>query len=45
MPSTGSYFNEKARRTELVSLEMYEGKVQSNATPFSCIESTHPLGG
>lgn len=35
-----SYFNEKARRTELVSLEMYEGKMQSNATTFSSIEST-----
>merc|ERR1712025_364339 len=35
-----SYFNEKARRTELVSLEMYEGKEQGNATVFSSIENT-----
>jgi len=35
-----SYFNDKARRTELVSLEMYEGKEQGNATIFSSIENT-----
>jgi len=35
-----SYYNEKARRTELVSLEMYEGKTQSNATTFSSIDSS-----
>jgi len=35
-----SYFNEKARRTELVSLEMYEGKEQNNATMFSSIDNT-----
>ena len=35
-----SYFNDKARRTELVSLEMYEGKEQGNATIFSIIENT-----
>jgi len=35
-----SYFNDKARRTELVSLEMYEGKEQSNATMFSSIDNT-----
>merc|ERR1712002_84849 len=33
-----TYYNEKARRTELVSLEMYEGKTQSNATTFSSID-------
>ena len=27
-----SYFNEKSRRTELATLELYEGKVQSNNT-------------
>lgn len=25
-----SYFNEKSRRTEIASLELYEGKIQSN---------------
>ena len=35
-----SFFNDKARRTELVSLEMYEGKEQGNATVFSSIENT-----
>jgi len=34
-----SYFNDKARRTELVSLEMYEGKEQANATIFSSIDN------
>ena len=34
-----TYYNEKARRTEVVSLEMYEGKTQSNATTFSSVES------
>lgn len=27
-----SYFNEKSRRTEIASLELYEGKIQSNTT-------------
>ena len=35
-----SYFNDKARRTELVSLEMYAGKEQGNATIFCSIENT-----
>ena len=35
-----SFYNEKARRTEVVSLEMYEGKAQSNATTFSSIQSS-----
>ena len=34
-----TFYNEKARRTEVVSLEMYEGKEQSNATTFSSIDS------
>jgi len=34
-----SFFNEKARRTELVSLELYEGKQQSNSSMFSSIEN------
>ena len=34
-----TFYNEKARRTEVVSLELYEGKVQSNATTFSSVES------
>jgi len=35
-----TYFNDKARRTELVSLELYEGKTQGNASMFSSIENT-----
>jgi len=27
-----SYFNEKSRRTEIATLELYEGKIQSNTT-------------
>jgi hypothetical protein len=27
-----SYFSDKSRRTEIVTLELYEGKVQSNTT-------------
>lgn len=34
-----TFFNEKARRTELVSLELYEGKLQSNSTMFSSIDN------
>ncbi|CAH1114196.1 unnamed protein product [Psylliodes chrysocephalus] len=30
-----SYFNERFRRTEVVSAELYEGHVQSNSTVFS----------
>jgi len=33
-----SFFNDKARRTELISLELYEGKAQSNASVFSSVE-------
>ncbi|XP_076287606.1 ER membrane protein complex subunit 1 isoform X3 [Lasioglossum baleicum] len=35
-----SYFNEKSRRTEIASLELYEGKVQSNTTVFSSLCTT-----
>jgi len=35
-----TYFNDKARRTELVSLELYEGKTQGNNTMFSSVENT-----
>ncbi|CAL7933904.1 unnamed protein product [Xylocopa violacea] len=35
-----SYFNEKSRRTEIASLELYEGKVQSNTTVFSSLATT-----
>lgn len=38
-----TYFNEKYRRTELASLEMYEGKTQSNATAFSSVDSASLL--
>lgn len=34
-----SYFSEKSRRTEIVTLELYEGKVQSNTTAFSSVAS------
>ena len=34
-----TFFNEKTRRTEVVSVEMYEGKEQSNATTFFNIDS------
>ncbi|KAK9507318.1 hypothetical protein O3M35_007202 [Rhynocoris fuscipes] len=34
-----SFFNDKSRRTEIVSLDLYEGKVQKNSTVFS---SLHP---
>ncbi|RWS12912.1 hypothetical protein B4U79_03879 [Dinothrombium tinctorium] len=32
-----SYYNEKSRRTEISSLELYEGKTQVNATSFSSL--------
>jgi hypothetical protein len=32
-----TYFSDKYRRTELTTLEMYEGKTQSNATAFSSV--------
>ncbi|XP_049962865.1 ER membrane protein complex subunit 1 isoform X2 [Schistocerca serialis cubense] len=34
-----SYFSEKSRRTEIVTLELYEGKVQSNTTAFSSLSA------
>uniref|UniRef100_A0ABD2XHY3 ER membrane protein complex subunit 1 n=1 Tax=Trichogramma kaykai TaxID=54128 RepID=A0ABD2XHY3_9HYME len=34
-----SYFNEKSRRTELATLELYEGKMQSNDTAFSSLNN------
>ncbi|XP_015176654.1 PREDICTED: ER membrane protein complex subunit 1 isoform X1 [Polistes dominula] len=35
-----SYFNEKSRRTEIATLELYEGKIQSNVTVFSSLATT-----
>ncbi|XP_078041863.1 ER membrane protein complex subunit 1 isoform X2 [Augochlora pura] len=35
-----SYFNEKSRRTEIASLELYEGEQQSNTTVFSSLSTT-----
>ncbi|KAK2577572.1 hypothetical protein KPH14_012733 [Odynerus spinipes] len=35
-----SYFNEKSRRTEVATLEFYEGKIQSNTTVFSSLAIT-----
>ncbi|XP_044739734.1 ER membrane protein complex subunit 1 isoform X2 [Chrysoperla carnea] len=36
---TYCYFNDKWRRTEIATLELYEGKVQSNSTAFSSLNS------
>ncbi|XP_044599421.1 ER membrane protein complex subunit 1 isoform X2 [Cotesia glomerata] len=35
-----SYYNDKSRRTEIATLELYEGKVQSNTTVFSSLTTT-----
>jgi len=35
-----TYYNEKSRRAELGSLELFEGKTQSNATVFSSLHNT-----
>ncbi|XP_014285151.1 ER membrane protein complex subunit 1 isoform X2 [Halyomorpha halys] len=32
-----SYFNDKARRTEMISLDLYEGKSMRNSTEFSSL--------
>jgi len=39
-----TYYNEKSRRAELASLELYEGKSQSNSTVFSSLHNVvNPL--
>jgi len=38
-----SYYNEKFRRTELASLELFEGKEQSNSTAFSSFTAPLPF--
>ena len=40
-----TYYNEKSRRNELTSLELFEGNTQSNASVFSSLstEVTSPL--
>ena len=38
-----SYYNEKFRRTEIASLELFEGKQQSNSTAFSSFTAPQPL--
>ena len=40
-----TYYNEKSRRNELTSLELFEGNTQSNASVFSSVstEVTSPL--
>lgn len=38
-----SYYNEKYRRTELGSLELFEGQTQSNSTAFSSFAAPQPL--
>ncbi|XP_012260554.2 ER membrane protein complex subunit 1 isoform X1 [Athalia rosae] len=35
-----SYFSEKSRRTEIATLELYEGKTQSNTTAFSSLTTS-----
>ena len=35
-----TYYNEKSRRAELGSLELFEGKTQSNSTVFSSLHNT-----
>uniref|UniRef100_U5ER11 ER membrane protein complex subunit 1 n=1 Tax=Corethrella appendiculata TaxID=1370023 RepID=U5ER11_9DIPT len=37
-----TYYNEKVRRTELTSIELYEGKTQANSTVWSSLD-TPPL--
>ena len=34
-----TYYNQKARRTEIAVLELYEGSTQANATAFSSLHS------
>uniref|UniRef100_A0A2M3Z3W4 ER membrane protein complex subunit 1 n=1 Tax=Anopheles braziliensis TaxID=58242 RepID=A0A2M3Z3W4_9DIPT len=34
-----SYFNDKARRTEITSIELYEGKTQTNGTAWSSLDA------
>ena len=38
-----AYYNEKYRRTELSSLELFEGQTQSNSTAFSSFAAPQPL--
>ena len=35
-----TYYNEKSRRAELASLELFEGKTQSNSSVFSSLHTT-----
>uniref|UniRef100_A0AAG5CQR0 ER membrane protein complex subunit 1 n=1 Tax=Anopheles atroparvus TaxID=41427 RepID=A0AAG5CQR0_ANOAO len=34
-----SYYNDKARRTEMTSIELYEGKTQTNGTVWSSLDA------
>ncbi|XP_053680149.1 ER membrane protein complex subunit 1 [Anopheles nili] len=34
-----SYYNDKARRTEMTSIELYEGKTQTNSTVWSSLDA------
>ncbi|XP_068157293.1 ER membrane protein complex subunit 1 isoform X1 [Drosophila tropicalis] len=34
-----SYFNEKVRRTEITTIELYEGKTQANSSVFSSLQA------
>ncbi|GAB0095170.1 ER membrane protein complex subunit 1 [Sergentomyia squamirostris] len=34
-----SYYNEKVRRTEITTIELYEGKIQANSTVWSSLNS------
>lgn len=37
-----TYFNDKSRRTEIITLDLYEGKIQKNTTAFSSLDP--PIG-
>jgi len=34
-----SYYNDKVRRTEITTIELYEGKIQANSTVWSSLEA------
>ena len=38
-----SYYNDKFRRTEVASLELFEGRVLSNSSAFSSFSAPHPV--
>lgn len=39
-----SYYNEKVRRTEITTVELYEGKTQTNSSVWSSLDAPqHPM--